>query len=946
MLIGGRKLKILCSPNTHDVNRYMKHIHNNQLKILHIVPTLILFQKRAATYRKILRNKSNQLPRFHKLTDQEISKTLSEHNIYLFEMNRLLNFLATQLPEPVLSKKESVIILKRVMEENPITNNTAWSTATKALIETFYYLSIANIPSQALSAFSNNQTWNRVIKLYQSYLQKLKEQNYLDLGLAVKQAIQSDFLNRFHQVYLDGTFLPIQPPLHQLIMRLKKLKKNITFFLPIDLNRIDNPCFEVIIDTYKNYVPINQWNNLNKQNKSKTTHVVQKVAENIFSNQTIQVDDRSIEFCQFPTLEDELNYVVKSIAQKIREGVNPRDIAIVTTNPMELRPMVRELAQLYKLHYPDQEKPLIDMPFGKLILGLFRIHIDERVSILNQNNPYIDTALFAELLYIKLFKQSSQIIPIFEQLKAFFEDCTTFHSWYMKIKQLKQANPLVDDRFHHHPLFGITDQQLEALQSFLNHIEQLSTKLIKHANRTLADHLQVLIRHLEFDQQLIKIDNDTIKRLKEIFIHSSKEKNLMISTKEFAHQIQGILTDDSPNDDFESKDLDTITVTGSNNIEYVQYEYIYLVRFTQQYYPEPIQFNWPLNEKIHYKILKHSTAISGDNKNFLQKYYLNRSLFYLFTVLNSPRKKLIINFAKSYDAKTQTPSHYLNDIAKVFGIEEDPSQSDITIEELLRRYGLLKQPQLKNKTNFSQVAETDNVLPINLKAPISLEELTIYDYCPRRFFYQKLHSNQVIYKNSFQLKKYAQACLYENAIPILVKKFPEITQRVKQKIIQSIDQIVAEAEKKIKTIFPIGERYWEDIRFDTKHYLKFLIENIFSKIKNRGSTIELIAQSEQLAAGRYVFTGQRELQVITDQANHYYYVISNFKDLLSFSTKQMSDSIKRDYFKKIEYMFDKNDKKYFVQYANKISHSSFHKRKGEHCSYCPYIESCLERAIQ
>lgn len=956
-------MQILCSPNTNDIDQYLKRTYKKQVKSLHVVPTMILFRKRAATYREILKNKKEQLPRFGDLTDQKISEILSKHSIYLFEINRLLNFLAYQLPLPILSKKESLIILQRVLENNKNTNNTAWSSATKELLKLFYQLSITELSIQTLLSISNNNTWQTIIHLYNSYLQKLKKYNYLDLGLAINKAIQSNILERFDHIYFDGTFLPIQPPLHKLIMKLKSLRKNITFFLPIDLTRKNNPCFRVVIDTYKNYVPVNQWINIHNPNKTKSINVIQKVTNNIFSDQTIQIDDRSIEFFQFPTLDDELNYVIQSIAKKIKQGVNPKKIAIVTTNPMEIKPMVCELAQLYKLHYPIQEKPLIDLPFGKLISGLLRIHTDERIPKFNQENHYIDSPLFSELLYTKLFKQSHQIIPIFRKLKAFFEDCYSFENWYTKIEQLKTAKRSINNGFRYHPLFNITIQQLDSLQAFLEHIEQLSRKLMQHANRTLSDHLQVFIQHLTSDPQLTKIDDETINRLKDILTDTLHEKSLLVSTKEFSRQIQSILTDDPQDNDSVTQDLAAITVTGPNNIEFVPYEYIYVVRFTQQYFPEPIQYNWPSNEEILYKILKNTTAINGADKNFLRKYFLNRSLFHLFTVLNSSQKKLIINFAKSYDGQPQTPSHYLNDIAKVFRIEEDSSQPEKKIEKLLKQYGLLTQPQIKYKTDPFPTKNLNTTQPINNKNSISLEELTIYDYCPQRFFYQKQHPTQIIYTNSFQLKKYAQACLYEKAIPSLVEKYPNINKRIRKKIIHTIDQILNVVEKEIKKIFPLGERHWEDIRFGTKQSIISLIEKIFSKIKNREGRLKIVEDKKKLRIENYIFTGQRELQVTSNigkKKETYYYVISNFKEFLSFSTKQetdISEEIKNDYFQKVKFFFNLFDKKakelsdqkakeLFADYAKKITQSSFNKKAGEHCYYCPYIDNCLERAIQ
>src|SRR5699024_3642549 len=113
---------------------------------------------------------------------------------------------------------------------------------------------------------------------------------------------------------------------------------------------------------------------------------------------------------------------------------------VVTPKAMEMRPIVREYAELYGINFDVPERPLVDLPFGKLVYLLCKIFVDERIEAFNRADHYIDCEVISVLLYLPVFNHSQDIYSIFEQLKGFFEDCTTFSDWHHQMECLKDEN--------------------------------------------------------------------------------------------------------------------------------------------------------------------------------------------------------------------------------------------------------------------------------------------------------------------------------------------------------------------------------------------------------------------------------------------------------------------------------------------------------------------------
>ncbi|MGN7177563.1 hypothetical protein [Cytobacillus sp. SAFR-174] len=948
-------MEILGSPNTNDIELYLNKNTSINDKTLHLVPTMILYQRRANFYRKLLKSKNIDMPVFHRLKDKEINSLLRKNGIFLFEINRFFEEMVnsnSEIKSTLLSRRETTIILERVLKANPVTNNHVWLVLIPKLYDFFQNLLISGTPLKELKSYSSNNSWGILLSIFEDYVKHLKENNYLDYGLAWCKAIKVYDLKKFDKVYIDGAFLPVQPGLHKLIKTLNDIGSEIKFFVPIDLEKKDSPAFKVIKKTYSQYVDINDWKSINfvKQDHN----VVQKLARNLFTNETIIVDDPSFEIIEFETLEEEFTSIVQRISTFIkRDIVKPHKVAIITPNPMEMRPFVRELAELYDLKCDLPPRALVHLPYGKFIYLLFQIKTDDRINTLVQADHFIDKSLVSELLYQNIYKESQEVLSLLEQLQAFFEDSRTFNEWYNQLSMLKEARRVINEDFRNHPLYYISENQLDQFQLFISLIENISRKVVNNAIVPFQKHLSNLLTTLSEEEHLYKPNEDIVDRINEIKDIVELDDKLNINGEEFGSKIQSIFKDDNFQEEEYPSNQVKITVTGPNNVEFQEYDMIFLTRFTQNMYPEKIHYKWPMSMEVESILIKSNDNKQINNSSELFNFYLDRSLYHLFTVLNSVSKKLTISYSKRDNGLNQSVSHYLHDIAKVFNIEED-IQSEKSIEDVLKESNLLLNPSSR-PFEYSDYTN-ENIIGQSIKEGIelSIEDIAVYEYCPKRFFYEKQFPNQRAFQSVFHIQNYASACLYERGVINLVDKFPRISKENKKVVLLEIENILDESKMELYGFFPLGQRYWEDIKIRAGFHLEELIKKVLNNTEHNAAELSIGGQKVVKKLNGYNFVGERELKVKYPTVTHYY-SISNLKDLQSFSINTLDQEelnnhkrVKELYYELLRgfcYGSNQTNQK-LALYAEKINNNSFEKNPGGHCIYCSFKHICMEKEIQ
>lgn len=938
-------LEIYCSPHTEDVEDVLLNHINIKTKVLHLVPTMILYRRRYGFYKKCI---------------PSLDEVKAQDELQLNEFNRFIRREIYKKKYDVLSNKETSVLLERLLRRFDRTNHLSWRSVIPRLTECFFKLVQSGLTLEQIRSLDQRRGWQTIVDVYTAYLEELNSQGVMDLGQAYIQAINDINPGEYKELYLDGAFTPILSHHHRLIIRFLQSNQPVKCFIPFDLRFPDHPALRVLRKTYESYLPIGFWQSIRQERHSTTVH---KIAESIFHGTVDQIEDLSFQMRYYSTLEEEVRSIVEEIADFVKyDVVSPRKVAIVTPNVAEMRPMVRELAELNGLKTEAPLRPVVQLPQGRAIHTLYRIYTDDRNQLYDSDH-YIDAEMVQSILYSRFFKHSEHLPAEFEKIKVFFEDCRLFSDWEEKLNQLVEAKSRLNSFYRHHPLWSIKESTLQELRECLINTQLISRRLIQAPEQSFDKHVQFLIDVLDGHSNVHPLDEEIRFRLENIQRDLTFQSHITINAYEFARRIQSILTDDleEESDNLEEvsgernkgnqrKKRNTIMVTGPNNVEYQKYDYIYVIRFTENMFPETVSFEWPLDSDIEAALLSASTYQSFRNGRELERYYLDRSLYHFYIVLNATSKKLTISYAEIEDGMKQNPSHYLYDIARVLNV----GYGGESVEDQLKKYGLLKKGD-KLVAPLQQKANEEPVVSVGI-GEVSIEELAIYDYCPRRFYYEKYYPEERIYKDIFHLQHYAASCLYSEAVLHLVERYPHIYIGNRERISHDFHEMVNRAEKTIKPLFAMPDRYWEDVRQRTINYLHLLVDFVLAKTPtSMKAKLEFSRQMNKKEVEGIVFTGERQLKIEIPQQSTLYLTIMNFRDLLSFKINVYDEKedkrlkeIKDKYHRRLSALCrgSKEVDATLAEYARRIKRGIFSKNAGAHCQYCPFHSICKEREIR
>lgn len=930
---------------------------------------MILFRRRVKFYAGKLNYKFKENPELYVGMKPEDKV---RQFVHIFEVNKFVKSLRLFTSEKVLNKSEATVLLERILSINESTSNPSWSSVMLELFELFAEFSLSGLSSTTLRDLDSRDKWQLVINIYEKYLTKLKELKAYDTALICRKNLEQLDISGYSELVLDGAFLPLTPVLQVIIDKFRAQDKPITALLPFDLENPENPALRAIQRVYENFVSTTAWVSI--QTIFTDSFFINRLPKLIFQNEKPTHLDSSFSILRFNTVEEELQFIMQKIYSLIKyKGIEPRQIVLVTPGAMEIRPLLREISEQHNLRVHLPKRPLLHLNQGRAIKHLF----DLRVDIRKEADTYFTSKLMRVFLNDSILSHSSNLLEAFERIECFFEDCLSIHDFTNKISDLSTAKGLLEDKYQQHPLQTVTISQLDELCSILQFLDHISSSLISAPAARLSDHTKNLISLLKNDKHFREMDDEIWDRILSINETASGQRNLPITGAEFGTRVSSLFYEseefepgEQPIEDGRDIYLEKeILVTGPNNVEFQKYDYVFLCRFTQDIYPEPKHYTWLKTKQVEHELLKRTTAFCPDNTRELDQFYLDRGLYHIYLTLCAPKTQLTISYAKMDNGQPLTPAHYLHDIARVFGIEEGnrlENKKEDSLEQLLERHNILKSPSRYIPT---QDEPARHIIPSPLtERNFTAEDIAIFKYCPRRFYYQNRNVDEYVYSQLFHLMSYATSCLYEKAIELFVQEesFPVTesldTKKQFNRLLSVIIERRAEAEQIVRPLFPIGNRLWQNIKVETDFFLQSLLQRIFDgkllrdyrKAGNSMVKIHMVInkQDDIITIGDFKFSSIRELEVQYIGLESHRYSISNRKDILSFST---SDHEEKDTMEEIKqwYFNFKREFKYRTegvmetlgQVIEGVSSGTFHKKTGGHCMYCSFNKICREREV-
>ncbi|MFC3800953.1 hypothetical protein [Cohnella sp. GCM10012308] len=964
-------MDILCSPHTEDIEKSLMEKDFISQRYLHLTPTMILFRRRIRFYLNMETIKKEIKEKPDVPADMKPEEKVHQF-VDIFEINQFVKSLRRTSNVHVLNKAEATVLLERILSANQVTNNPSWSSAMLDIYDLFTQLSLSGLSLTTLRSFDSSSKWQFVLSLYETYLLELKAQDAFDAALLSRKQLETLDVSGYAELILDGAFLPFTPMLQLIIEKFQSQGKRITVYLPFDSDRNDHPALKAITQVYERFKPNTSW--ISVKEAESDSFFIKRLPKLIFRNEASTHVDPSFQILRFSTVEEELHFIMQTIATLLRhKGTKPEQVVIVTPGAMEIRPLIREISEEYNLRVHLPKRPLLHLNQGRAIKHLFDIRIDTR----KEKDTYLTSKIMKVFLNESIVKHTPQILQAFEKIEGFFEDCNSVSDFFVKISQLQKAHELIEPKYDQHPLRTVLPEQLEEIKRIALFLENASAILVNAPDAHIIAHMQRLIAYLKSDSHFRELDDDIWSRLQSILQSTSGQQNLVMTSMEFGERVSALFNEgeefepgEQPVEDDTDVELKReILVTGPNNVEFQRYDYVFLCRFTQDVYPEAKRYNWLMSKKIEHAWLQHSTSSPFKDTKALEYFYLDRGMYHIYLALCAPRTQLTISYAQMDNGLPLTPAHYLHDIAKTFGIQEGDrlaNKNEPTLEQLLEKHKILKSP-----SKFIPISSNEPTSPQSwhiAERDFTAEDVAIFYYCPRRFYYQSKHEEQHTFHQLFHLQAYATSCLHEKAVELFVngESFPitEIIDTSKQ--LKRLKDVIVrrreEAETSIRPLFPLSLRHWQNVRVQADFHLTTLLDRIFKgdfvkEFRKRGNasisvSMRIASQDDFIQMDDFSFSSIRELEVQYAGRDVHRYSISNKKDILSFSS---SDYDEKDSMKEIKdwYLTFKREFKKRTPYVTTaleqvieaVRTGSYPKKTGGHCKYCSFNTICREREV-
>jgi hypothetical protein len=981
--------KVYYTPYTDAVEQFLfnhinKHIENDEnYKVLHLTPTLILYRKRKGDYQKRFRRFAQKL----KLKEEAFHK-----HIILNEFHHWTkDFVYKEKRERPLSRSECHIIVKRSIKEI-LPDQREWMSVSYQILDLFLYLNTSHLSNEDLKEISPYSDWGTIVEIYHKYNSILKAEGVEDYSQCLLRILDEEIsLSAFSEVIFDGPFLFFDPIQEALMNKFISMGKSVKFIVPFDRNEMKvNPAYKVIQRIYSCYVPEEDWEKINLQKGN--SFYLERIPESIFTENTTNYDG-SLDINRYPSIEQELNDVVSRIKKLTQvESVSFNKIAIVTPNSKEIRPIIREISENLGLKVEVPERSFLGLSIGEFIRLIYLIKNDERKF---EKDSYLDSSMFKRILDSRWIQNTHSTISSFQLVEdVFFSDIISLDQWkdqLTKLQSIKQSLSKV--QFPYHPIHPVSMDDIQCWKKVIEEIKGVQDQVFSIEGQSIANHAKNLLTILEplIEESEWKDDSsfaddaeELILRLRGILEGVSTQDRIKMDAAEFGDILLGLFDEHEEEadeakkesmDDFSSKG---IMVTSLQNIVYQNYKYIFPVEFTQENFPKPEKAEWPLFTDIMSKLLSKTTSLKVHSTLDFERLISDREKYYFYLSFYSAADGYHISYSKSKNGETQYPSHYLHDFAKTIGIEEenvleDTNKKPKSLERLLQDHGILKFVDFYHDVKeVSNDVETGTAA-IRIPEKLSIDELGIYRICPKRFEYMQKYPQNNVYSSQFQLSFYigtelfidgSRGMIQELADQKLVEVFEN--SKVRGKMLTYIPLLINK-NSQVFDFFPVSEETKESAIFTGRLFLESLINQFFpaeliNNLKKKGMAHAGVALEANEIKG--------ELEVQTDKKKYKVNATREISFQLGFKPKRTFSFSHRphllgssnydieipeankqrkvvEWLAKVKREFFYKDRMEFVQGAiqeiiTDMETSTFPKQKGTHCSYCPFIKGCLE----
>ena len=359
-------------------------------------------------------------------------------------------------------------------------------------------------------------------------------------------------------------------------------------------------------------------------------------------------DRTAIQLWQTNTQKEELEYVAKSIRQRLHDGARYRDIRVLLGDVEAYQLQLKTIFDQYQIpFYLGRSEAMVHHPLIQVIESLWRIkqfnyQTEDVINLLK-------TSLYSDL--------TQEEVDAFEQYLRFAEvkGAAKFHKPFTSNRQGK---------FNLEGLNTLRERVAESLAPFFSQRKQKVTHLLMAFTEflqeaQLSQNLQALIKDLALEEQ------ERYDQVWKAFLHVLEELNLVFEDQELTvDDFLALLLSGMQLSQYRTvpATVDVVMVQSYDLIEPLTAPYVYAIGLTQERFPKIAQNTSLLSEEERQQL--NEATQEGAELQVVTSENLKKNRFVAVSLLNAATKQLVLSAPSLVNETEDSVSPYLVELAK------------------------------------------------------------------------------------------------------------------------------------------------------------------------------------------------------------------------------------------------------------------------------------------
>lgn len=365
-------------------------------------------------------------------------------------------------------------------------------------------------------------------------------------------------------------------------------------------------------------------------------------------NELKEQDRRAVQLWQINTQKEELEFVAKSIRQRLHDGARYRDIRVLLGDVEAYQLQLKTIFDQYQIpFYLGRSEAMAHHPLIQVIESLGRIkqfnfQTEDVINLLK-------TGLYSDLM--------QEEVDAFEQYLGFAEvkGATKFHKPFTSNRQCK---------FNLEALNALRERVVEPLTPFFSQRKQKVTHLLTAFTEflqeaQLSQNLQALIKDLVLEEQ------ERYDQVWKAFLHVLEELSLVFEDQELTvDDFLVLLLSGMQLSQYRTvpATVDVVTVQSYDLIEPLTAPYVYAIGLTQERFPKIAQNTSLLSEEERQQL--NEATQEGAELQVVTSENLKKNRFVAVSLLNAATEQLVLSAPSLVNETEDSVSPYLLELAK------------------------------------------------------------------------------------------------------------------------------------------------------------------------------------------------------------------------------------------------------------------------------------------